>query len=167
MKIELSFSKIFEKYSNIKFYKNPSSGGELLQADGQTDMMKLRVVFRNFANAPKSQVLYFYVRGQFKDETKARLREEVWFHSQEGHGNPSSTKRPPNDPSTQWLQGSLSSGVMWWSVQLPERHLTRSLRVSAAKSPLHHTPSHREQGQTVRHYSLGGSQENKEHLKQR
>ena len=36
MKIELSW-KIFEKYSNIKFYKNPSSGGKLLQADGETD----------------------------------------------------------------------------------------------------------------------------------
>jgi hypothetical protein len=75
-------------------------------------MMKMIVVFRNFANVPKSQVLYFYVRGQFKDETKAGTREEVWFHSQEGHGDSSSTKRPPNKPSTQWLQRSLSTGVM-------------------------------------------------------
>jgi len=59
-------------------------------------MMKLTAGFRNFANAPKRQVLYFYIRGQFK----ARTREQVWFHSQEGHGNSPSTKRPCNDPST-------------------------------------------------------------------
>ena len=41
MKIELSW-KIFEKYSNIKFYKNPSSGGELLQADAETDRQSWR-----------------------------------------------------------------------------------------------------------------------------
>ena len=29
-------------------------GAELLHADGQTDMAKLIVVFRNFAKAPKS-----------------------------------------------------------------------------------------------------------------
>jgi hypothetical protein len=30
-------------------------GAELLHADGQTDMTKLKVVFRNFANAPKNE----------------------------------------------------------------------------------------------------------------
>jgi hypothetical protein len=141
--------------------------GELLQVSGETAMVKLIVVFRNSAKAPKSQVLYFYIRGQLKYETKARMREEVRFHSQPGHGNSSSTKRPPNDPSTQWSQGSLSPGVMRWSVELPECHLALSLRVSVATSPLHYTPSYHEQGQTVRHYSLGGPQENREHLKQR
>jgi hypothetical protein len=29
-------------------------GAELFQADGQTDMTKLTVAFRNFANAPKN-----------------------------------------------------------------------------------------------------------------
>jgi len=28
-------------------------GAELFHADGQTDMMKLTVAFRNFSNAPK------------------------------------------------------------------------------------------------------------------
>ena len=41
MKIEIS-RHIFEKYSNIKFYENLSS---------VTDMTKLLIAFRNFANA--------------------------------------------------------------------------------------------------------------------
>jgi hypothetical protein len=36
MNIGLSW-KIFKKSTNIKFYKNQSSAGELLQADGETD----------------------------------------------------------------------------------------------------------------------------------
>ena len=52
------FGNIFEKSSN--FMKNPSSGsredGEMngRRTDGQTDMTKLMVTFRNFANAPKN-----------------------------------------------------------------------------------------------------------------
>jgi hypothetical protein len=57
---------IFEKYSNIKFHENPTSGSRVLHADAgpgegtetqtdtQTDITKLRVAFRNFANAPKN-----------------------------------------------------------------------------------------------------------------
>ena len=47
----------FEKYPNIKFHKNPSSGGRVVPfggMDGQTDMMKLIVTFRNFANSLKN-----------------------------------------------------------------------------------------------------------------
>ena len=47
--------RCFEKYSNIKFNENPSSGGRSVPcgADGRTDrhMTKLIVAFRNFANA--------------------------------------------------------------------------------------------------------------------
>ena len=52
---KLSFRDIFEKYSNIKFHENPSDGS-LVVPCGQTDTYttKLIVVFRNFANAPKS-----------------------------------------------------------------------------------------------------------------
>jgi hypothetical protein len=42
---------IFEKSSNIKFHQNPSIGSRVVPC-GQTDMTKLIVVFRNFANAP-------------------------------------------------------------------------------------------------------------------
>ena len=50
---KLEFSRqIFEKYSNIKFHKNPSSGSRVVPR-GQTDKTKLTVTFRNFANAPK------------------------------------------------------------------------------------------------------------------
>jgi hypothetical protein len=39
-------------------------GADLFHADGrtdrQTDMTKLRVAFRNFANAPKNKQLYIY-----------------------------------------------------------------------------------------------------------
>ena len=54
--MELQFSRhIFEKYSNIKFHENPSSGSRDFpcgETDGQTDMTKLRVAFRNYASAP-------------------------------------------------------------------------------------------------------------------
>jgi hypothetical protein len=47
---------IFEKYSNIKFHENPSIGSRVIpcgQTEGHTDMMKLTVAFRKFANVPK------------------------------------------------------------------------------------------------------------------
>jgi hypothetical protein len=56
--MKLEFSRhIFEKCSNIKFYKIRSVGAELFhvdrQMDGRTDMTKLIVAFYNFAKAPK------------------------------------------------------------------------------------------------------------------
>jgi hypothetical protein len=55
---KLEFSRqIFEKFSNIKFPENPSIGSRVVLCggtDGQTDTMKLIVVFRNFANEPKT-----------------------------------------------------------------------------------------------------------------
>ena len=53
-KLELS-QQIFEKYSNIKFYENPSSESRAVAGgwtDRQTEKMKQTVPFRNFANAP-------------------------------------------------------------------------------------------------------------------
>jgi len=61
MNLDLT-QQIFEKFSNIKFHKNPSSGSPAVpygrtvgRTDGQTDMTKFIVAFRNFANAPKNQ----------------------------------------------------------------------------------------------------------------
>ena len=60
MKLEFS-RQVFEKYSNIKFHENLSSGSRVTpcrqtdsQPDTWTDMIKLTVTFRNFAIAPKN-----------------------------------------------------------------------------------------------------------------
>jgi hypothetical protein len=45
-----------EEYQNIRFNKNPSIGNQAVpfgQKDKPTDLTKLIVAFRNFANAPK------------------------------------------------------------------------------------------------------------------
>jgi hypothetical protein len=52
--------QIFEKFSNVKFHTNPSSGSRVVPY-GRTDVQKcgpkavtkLLVIFRSFANAPK------------------------------------------------------------------------------------------------------------------
>ena len=52
-----SHDSFFEKYSNIKFHDNPSSGSRVVpygQTDERAEMTKLIVVFRNSANAPKT-----------------------------------------------------------------------------------------------------------------
>jgi hypothetical protein len=55
MLIELKFSpQIFEKSSNIKIHENPASRSQVVPC-GQTDMMKLTVAFRKFANVPKNR----------------------------------------------------------------------------------------------------------------
>jgi hypothetical protein len=61
---KLEFSRqFFEKYSNIKFHENPSSGSRAVacgQRGGRTDMTKQIVAFRNFANAPKNRAHVTY-----------------------------------------------------------------------------------------------------------
>ena len=52
MKLLFFFGEIFEKSSCIRFNQNPSCGNRVVPC-GQTDMTKLIVVFRGFANAPK------------------------------------------------------------------------------------------------------------------
>jgi hypothetical protein len=50
------FGQYLEKYSNITFHENQSCGNRIVpcgRTDGWTDMTKLIVAFRNFANAPK------------------------------------------------------------------------------------------------------------------
>jgi hypothetical protein len=62
--MKLQFSrKIFEKYSNMKFQKNPTSGSRVVpcgRSEGQISMMKLIVSFGNFRNASKT--LHFFTR---------------------------------------------------------------------------------------------------------
>jgi len=49
---KLEFSRlIFKKFSNIKFYENPSSGSRVVPC-GRKDRRKITVAFVNFANAP-------------------------------------------------------------------------------------------------------------------
>jgi hypothetical protein len=51
------FRQIFEKYPNFNFHENPSSESRVVpcgRTDRQADVTKLRVAFRNFANAPKN-----------------------------------------------------------------------------------------------------------------
>ena len=50
MKLDF-IGQIFEKYSNIKFHENRSNESRIVPS-GLTDMKKLIVAFRNFANAP-------------------------------------------------------------------------------------------------------------------
>ena len=46
----------FETYSNKNFHENSSSGSPIVPR-GQTDMMKLIVVFRSFAKSPKKRLI--------------------------------------------------------------------------------------------------------------
>ena len=57
MKLEFP-QQIFEKYSNIKFHGNPSSGSRVVPCGRpyrEADIMNLIVAFRNFANASKKK----------------------------------------------------------------------------------------------------------------
>jgi len=50
------FAQIFEKYSNIKFNETLPIGSRVVpcgRTERQTDMTKLIVAYRNFADCPK------------------------------------------------------------------------------------------------------------------
>ena len=54
--MKLEFSRpIFEKYSNIKFHKNPSSGSRQTDTDGETDILDEAdtALFATSGKAPK------------------------------------------------------------------------------------------------------------------
>jgi len=56
MKVEFT-GQFFEKYSNIKFHENPSSGSRVVlcgRTDGRTDMTNLIVASRSSANEFKN-----------------------------------------------------------------------------------------------------------------
>ena len=51
--MEPEFSRqILEKYSDINFHENPSTGRPVVRTYVQTDVTDLSVVFRKFAKAP-------------------------------------------------------------------------------------------------------------------
>jgi hypothetical protein len=52
----MNFSTDFRKVLSISFYENPSSGGKVFHADGQTDMTKLIADFRTDTNAHKNEL---------------------------------------------------------------------------------------------------------------
>jgi hypothetical protein len=66
MEVELS-QKIFEKHQTSNFTKIHPVGAQCFheggRADGRTDMTKMMVAFRNFANAPKNST--FFPRSTF------------------------------------------------------------------------------------------------------
>jgi hypothetical protein len=61
MKLEFS-RQIFEKAQISSFIKILPMGAELLDADRKTDMTKLTVAFRNFANVPNKEKFRFMSR---------------------------------------------------------------------------------------------------------
>jgi hypothetical protein len=81
-KLEIS-GKFFEKYSYIKFHVNPFSGSRVVPF-GLTDLMKLILAFRNFANAPKSQPVNAIQEDNcclFWDHKKTAIRRSVKQHT--------------------------------------------------------------------------------------
>jgi len=75
--IKIAFSRrIWEKYSNIKFNKNPCSGSRVVpcgRTDGQTNITKLILALRNFANAP-TILIYTMLYGH-GDNGEVRFKE--------------------------------------------------------------------------------------------
>jgi len=91
MKLEFS-RQIFKKYANIKLRENPSSGSRVVPC-GRTDMTKLIVAFRSFANAPKvdkkncnnnqdrfsiMHILVLFIHVLFNDIVSSLYRYENW-----------------------------------------------------------------------------------------
>jgi hypothetical protein len=50
----MKLDRFSEKAEISNFIKIRPMGGELFHTDGQTDMTKLTVAFRNFVNAPRN-----------------------------------------------------------------------------------------------------------------
>jgi hypothetical protein len=76
MKTEFS-RHVFEKYSNIKFHHNPSSGSRVIQC-GQTDMTKAIVLFAILQTRLKMDILYnIYVWWQHEEEPTEQASQMI------------------------------------------------------------------------------------------
>jgi hypothetical protein len=74
MKLEF-FQEIFEKYPNIKFQENLSSGGRDVPCGQTKDMMKVMVAFCSFVNAPKKKVtLYIFLYQRYGETVHLKGR---------------------------------------------------------------------------------------------
>ena len=75
--MNLEFSQQnFEKYSHIKFLESPSSVSRVVPC-GRTDMTKLIVAFRNFANPPDNYLPKDAKHLVFIAETVFTVRNEL------------------------------------------------------------------------------------------
>ena len=78
-----NFSTDFRKKKNssIKFGENPSTGSRVVswgQTDRQTDMTKLRVTFRNLANAPKMNKQHADWYRNISQTLRSTRRQKLW-----------------------------------------------------------------------------------------
>jgi len=77
------FWQIFEKYSNIRFHENASSGSRVVacgRMDRQTDMTKLLVDFCNFAKCLKitSKVVETYETSVLHSGNETQKKKKGW-----------------------------------------------------------------------------------------
>jgi site-specific DNA-cytosine methylase len=83
--ITLQFSRqIFEEALNIKFHENPSSRSRVVpcgRTDGQTDMSKVTIPFRNCANTPKYHALNLkHISRFYKKRVSQKLAGSLPLH---------------------------------------------------------------------------------------
>ena len=81
MKLEFC-GQIFEKYANMNFNENPASESSSMRTDGRTDMTKLMVASRNFANAPNNRKLgKLYIIADFSHQSSVCCSQLAVNHS--------------------------------------------------------------------------------------
>jgi hypothetical protein len=125
-KIEF-FGQSFEKYSNIKFQENPSSGGGVLpcgRTDGQTDMTRQIVAFPSFSNPPNKAVVI--------NQTVCNMSGVMWqsetnivtvLDGKQSLFNAECLQKPVNKQVPQWTQTNQDTVVcilgltLMWPIQ--------------------------------------------------
>jgi hypothetical protein len=77
---DLEFCRDFRKCSNTKFHEIPSTGNPVdpcgrVEKQTKTDMTKLIVAFRNFANAPEN----YKFHNQGKSWKSIKILDQIWY----------------------------------------------------------------------------------------